>query len=84
MQQNNKREFNFFPTLMKRVYYPGSGKDVNTLKFILTELKYVEDIVFCDYIELLKRRANSNDFRNLLIRYNIPIELVENLSKELN
>ncbi len=60
MEQNNKREFKFFPTLMKRVYYPGSGKDVDTLKFILAELKYVEDIVFCDYIEHLSLEELSN------------------------
>jgi hypothetical protein len=34
--------------------------------------------------ELLKRGANSNEFRNLLIRYNIPVELVESLSNELD
>ena len=34
--------------------------------------------------ELLKRGANSNEFRNLLIRYNIPIVIVESLSNELD
>lgn len=34
--------------------------------------------------ELLKRGANSNEFKNLLIRYNIPVELVESLSYELD
>lgn len=34
--------------------------------------------------ELLKRGAKSNEFRNLLIRYNISIELVDTLSNELN
>lgn len=56
----NKRELKFLPTLMKRVYYPGSGNDVDSLKFILAELKYVEDIVFCDYIEHLSLKELSN------------------------
>jgi hypothetical protein len=34
--------------------------------------------------ELLKRGANSIEFRNLLIRYNIPIVIVESLSNELD
>jgi hypothetical protein len=34
--------------------------------------------------ELLKRGANSNEFKSLLIRYNIPVELVESLSYELD
>ncbi len=34
--------------------------------------------------ELLKRGANSNEFRKLLIRYNIPIVIVESLSNELD
>jgi hypothetical protein len=55
MDQNNKRDSSFIPTLIKRVYYPGSGKDLETLKFILSELKYVEDIIFCDYIEHLSQ-----------------------------
>lgn len=34
--------------------------------------------------ELLKRGANSNEFRSLLVRYNIPVEFLESLSNELN
>jgi hypothetical protein len=34
--------------------------------------------------ELLKKGANSDEFRNLLRRYNIPNELVESLSNELD
>ena len=34
-----------FP-IMKKVYYPGSGNDIETLKLILSEFKFVEDIVF--------------------------------------
>lgn len=37
----------------RRVYYPGSGKDLDTLKFILSDFKYVEDIFYCDYLEHL-------------------------------
>ena len=40
-------------SILKRVYYPGSGKDLETLKFILSDLKNVEDVIYCDYIEHL-------------------------------
>lgn len=60
MKQNNTRELKGIPTFIKRVYYPGSGKDLETLKFILSELKYVEDIIFCDYIEHLSQENLLN------------------------
>jgi hypothetical protein len=37
--------------VLKSVFYPGSGKDLDTLMFILSDLKNVEDIIYCDYIE---------------------------------
>lgn len=50
--------------LLKRVYYPGSGKDLDTLKFILSDFKYVEDIFYCDYLEHLSVEdlANLSDW----------------------
>lgn len=51
-KHNMVRKFNnplYFP-IMKKLYYPGSGKDLDTLKLILSEFKFVEDIVFSDYI----------------------------------
>jgi hypothetical protein len=38
----------------KRIYYPGSGKDLKTLSFILSESKFVEDIIYCDYLTQLE------------------------------
>jgi hypothetical protein len=34
--------------------------------------------------ELLKSGANSKEFKNLLIRHNVPVEFVESLSNELD
>ena len=51
MQENNDRELMRVLPILKRVYYPGSGKDLETLKFILKDLKNVEDVIYCDYIE---------------------------------
>lgn len=53
MQENNDRELMRVLPILKRVYYPGSGKDLETLKFILKDLKNVEDVIYCDYIEHL-------------------------------
>jgi len=53
MTNNNKREFLRHLPVLKKVYYPGSGKDLETLSFILSELMFVEDIIYCDYIEHL-------------------------------
>ncbi len=39
---------------LKKVYYPGSGKDSATLNFLLSELRNLEDIFFCDYLEHLE------------------------------
>jgi hypothetical protein len=47
------RDFRFLLPAFKKIYYPGSGKDKNTLMFILSEFPFVEDIVFCDYVEHL-------------------------------
>lgn len=47
------RDFKFLLPAFKKIYYPGSGKDKNTLMFILSEFPFVEDIVFCDYVEHL-------------------------------
>jgi hypothetical protein len=38
MIENNDRAFLRMLHLMKRVYYPGSGKDLDTLEFILSEI----------------------------------------------
>jgi hypothetical protein len=60
MTNNDKREFlRQFP-ILKRVYYPGSGKDLETLSFILSELKFVEDIIYCDYLEHLELEELSS------------------------
>ena len=56
----NKITTERFLPMFKRVYYPGSGKDLETLKFILSEIKAIEDIVFCDYIEHLSLEDLSN------------------------
>ena len=56
----NKTTTERFLPMFKRVYYPGSGKDLETLKFILSEIKAIEDIVFCDYIEQLSLEDLSN------------------------
>jgi hypothetical protein len=53
MKENNEKEPIRVLPILRRVYYPGSGKDLDTLKFILSELKHVEDIIYCDYIEHL-------------------------------
>ena len=53
MKENYDRAFRRMLPLLKRVYYPGSGKDLETLKFILSEINLVEDLIFCDYIEHL-------------------------------
>ena len=47
------RDFKFLLPAFKKIYYPGSGKDKNTLMFILSEFPFAEDIIFCDYIEHL-------------------------------
>jgi hypothetical protein len=54
MINNDKREFLRHLPILKRVYYPGSGRDLDTLSMILSELKFVEDIIYCDYIEHLE------------------------------
>jgi hypothetical protein len=41
-------------TRLKKIYYPGSGKDSATLNFILSEFRFIEDIFFCDYLEHLE------------------------------
>lgn len=64
MIENNDRAFLGMLHLMKRVYYPGSGKDLDTLEFILSDLKHVENIVYCDYIEHL----SVEDLANLIGR----------------
>ncbi len=53
MKKNNERELMRVLPILRRVYYPGSGKDLETLKFILSDLKNVEDVIYCDYIEHL-------------------------------
>jgi hypothetical protein len=53
MKENNERELMRVLPILRRVYYPGSGKDLETLKFILSDLKNVEDVIYCDYIEHL-------------------------------
>jgi hypothetical protein len=60
MTNYDKREFLRQLPILKRVYYPGSGKDLDTLSFILSEMKYVEDIIYCDYIEHLELEELSN------------------------
>lgn len=60
MINNDKREFLRHLPILKRVYYPGSGKDLETLSFILSELKFVEDIIYCDYIEHLELEELSS------------------------
>lgn len=60
MTNNNKREFLRHLPILKRVYYPGSGRDLETLSFILSELKFVEDIIYCDYIEHLELEELSS------------------------
>jgi hypothetical protein len=62
MKENNGRAFISMLPLLKRVYYPGSGKDLDTLKFILSDLKHVEHLVYCDYIEHL----SIEDLANLI------------------
>lgn len=61
MKENNDRELLRVISILKRVYYPGSGKDLDTLEFILSDLKHVEDIIYCDYIEHL----SVDDLTNL-------------------
>lgn len=61
MRETNYRASTRMLPLLKRIYYPGSGKDLDTLKFILSELKHVEDIIYCDYIEHL----SVDDLANL-------------------
>lgn len=53
MKEDNDRIFIRMSPLLKRIYYPGSGKDLDTLNFILSDLKHVEDVIYCDYIEHL-------------------------------
>lgn len=62
MEENNHRYHVSELPLLKRVYYPGSGKDLDTLIFILSELRHVEDVIYCDYIEHL----SSEDLANLI------------------
>ena len=45
MKENNERELMRVLPILRRVYYPGSGKDLETLKFILSDLKNVEDVI---------------------------------------
>lgn len=47
--QSNSRMMPF----VRRVYYPGSGKDIDALKFVLDNLIHVDEIIFSDYIEQL-------------------------------
>ena len=60
-----------------------SKQSPTTLELVVSGVKLGFDIAEL-LNELLKRGANSNEFRNLLIRYNIPVELVDSLSNELN
>jgi hypothetical protein len=60
MTNNDKREFLRQLPILKRVYYPGSGKDLETLSFILSELKFVDDIIYCDYTEHLELEELSS------------------------
>lgn len=62
MRETNYRASTRMLPLLKRVYYPGSGKDLDTLEFILSDLKHVEDIIYCDYIEHL----SVDDLANLI------------------
>ncbi len=50
----NKLELAHQINHLKKVYYPGSGKDSATLNFLLSELRNLEDIFFCDYLEHLE------------------------------
>jgi hypothetical protein len=60
MTNNDKKEFLRQLPILKRVYYPGSGKDIETLSFILSELKIVDDIIYSDYIEHLELEELSS------------------------
>ncbi len=60
-----------------------SKQSPTTLELVVSGVKLGFDIAEL-LNELLKRGANSNEFRNLLIGYNIPIELIDSLSNELN
>jgi hypothetical protein len=50
MKGNLKRKYSLIFHLLRRVYYPGSGKDLETLSLVLSQIKFVEDIIFCDYL----------------------------------
>jgi hypothetical protein len=71
MTNKYKGEFMRYLPLLNKVYYPGSGGDLETLSFILSELKFVEDIIYCDYIEHLQLKVLSSirmggfEFKNI-------------------
>jgi hypothetical protein len=60
MTNSNKGELMRYLPFLKKVYYPGSGRDLETLSFILSELKFVEDIIYCDYKEHLELEEFSS------------------------
>jgi hypothetical protein len=43
----------------KRVYYPGSGLDLETLTLILSDFEFIDDIIFCDYLMHLSSEVLS-------------------------
>lgn len=58
--------------ILKKIYYPGSGTDLETLRLILSEFNFVEDIIFSDYIMHLAKH-NLQELEDWEVIKEIPL-----------